>query len=332
MANAHGQSPLKVQIPNQGWKQFLTARDGMFAAYDRAKVLSSKDPVRASHGIVAEAEFRKWLSDFLPKRYGVTSGYIISQGLPNSEYIVHYDVIIFDQLESPVLWIEGSPDSSAQGRSLGIPVEYVRGVIEVKSAFNKKTVQKAIEQLGRLKPLMEFIDPQNQPLKLYLPSNFFCATVFFELRKEDEMNFAALDALMEASGLRGFYGGHILRAEALGGYYSGKLSLHKQDMNLVPQNKSLSFWATSKCKKVGNDSYLRVMLQHSETHFSEFAFDIIALLKGTYNPNILSSLYGMGTTQWEEGYAADVRYYKPEDVKSYREETERFFHGNPETK
>lgn len=69
----------------------------------------------------------------LPKRYGVTSGFIISQSVPNLEDFVHYDVIIYDQLDSPVLWVEGSPDSSLQGRSKAIPVEYVCGVIEVKA-------------------------------------------------------------------------------------------------------------------------------------------------------------------------------------------------------
>ncbi len=36
---AHDNSPLKSQIPNQGWKQFLIARDEMLSAYDKAKEL-----------------------------------------------------------------------------------------------------------------------------------------------------------------------------------------------------------------------------------------------------------------------------------------------------
>ncbi len=59
--------PLKIQIPNQGWKQFLTARDEMLAAYDKARMLSAKRAVQTGHGNVAEAEFRKWLINFLPK-------------------------------------------------------------------------------------------------------------------------------------------------------------------------------------------------------------------------------------------------------------------------
>jgi len=64
---ANGQSKLKIQLPNQGWKQFLTARHEVLSAYDKAR-MSSKRTVQTGHGNVAEAEFQKWLSDFLPKR------------------------------------------------------------------------------------------------------------------------------------------------------------------------------------------------------------------------------------------------------------------------
>ncbi|MFP9097927.1 DUF6602 domain-containing protein [Flavobacterium sp. RHBU_24] len=328
---ANGQPTLHIQIPNQGWKQFLTGRDEMLAAYDRARVHSSKRPVQTGHGNVAEAEFRKWLSDFLPKRYGVTPGFIISQGVPNSEDFVHYDVIIYDQLESPVLWVEGNPDSSSQGRSMAIPVEYVCGVIEVKAVFNKKSVKQAVNQLGKLRPLMGFRKPSVHDYRFYLPENFFCATVFFELHKENERDFGALDALLDGSDLRGFYGGYILRPELHEQYSSGKISFEYLREEVDPNNSSLLFWSSSKCKKV-NDLYLRARLLHSETHFSEFAFDIIALLKGTYRPYSLSSMYGFGTSDWEKGSAVSITYANPEDVKKYREETERFFNRNSETK
>jgi hypothetical protein len=66
---------LKIEFPTQGWKQFLTARKEMLDAFDRAREKSSLHEVATYHGKVAEAEFRKWLGSFLPKRYGVTSGY-----------------------------------------------------------------------------------------------------------------------------------------------------------------------------------------------------------------------------------------------------------------
>jgi len=316
------ESPLYVQMPSQGWKQFLTAKTRMLTSYDIAKEQDSNRQVKVRHGLVAEAEFRKWMSEFLPKRYGVTSGFIISPGISSSEYMVHYDVIIYDQLESPVLWVEGNPDSSDQGRSLAIPVEYVCAVIEVKSTFNKQSVTKAVEQLSKLKPLLTRVDPPNSLGKLYLPANFFSAVVFFELRKEDEKDFAALDKLVEATMLRRFYGGIILRAETLDKYYSGKINFRNDNIDSEPNNNtSLSLWATSKCLKYRDDAYFSLLLTFWEQHFSEFAFDIIALLKGTYQPNVLSSLHCIGSTAMENGSCVETRYADPEAFKRYREET-----------
>jgi len=319
---AEDKVPMNIQIPNQGWKNFLTGRDEMLAAYDRARIHSSKRTVQAGHGNVAEAEFRKWLSGFLPKTYGVTSGFIISQGVPNSEDFVHYDVIIYDQLESPVLWVDGSADASAQGRSMAIPVEYVCGVIEVKSVFNRKNVKEAVQHLRKLRPLMGIRKPSIHDYRFYLPKTFFCATVFYELHKADERDFAALDAFLDGSDLSGFYGGYILRPESQEKYSSGKITFEYLDQEDKRSNKSLLFWSYSKCKKV-KELYLRARLLHSETHFSEFSFDIIALLKGTYKPYALSSMYGFGTTDWENGSAVSVTYHNPEDVKKYREETDK---------
>jgi hypothetical protein len=319
--NSNG-SPLCVQTPGQGWRQFLTTKTRMLAAYDIAKEQGSNSHVKTRHGLVAEAEFRKWLSEFLPKRYGVTSGFIISPGISSAEHMVHYDVIIYGQLESPVLWVEDNPDSSGQGRSLAIPVEYVRAVIEVKSAFNKQSAKKAVEQLSRLKPLLARVDPANSRGKLYLPANFFCATVFFELRKEDEKDFAALDELVNATMIRRFFGGIILRAETEHKLDSGKIFFRNQDVAVEPNNNtSLAFWSTSKCLKYKDDSYFSLLLNYSETYFSEFAFDILALLKGTYQPHILSSLYCIGATYQENGSCSETRYFDPEAVKRFNEET-----------
>ena len=152
--------------------------------------------------------------------------------LSSSEYVVHYDVIIYDQLESPVLWVEDNPDSSDQGKSLAVPVEYVRAVIEVKSAFNRKSAKQAVEQLSKLKPLLALVDPPNSRDQLYLPANFFCATVFFELRKEDEKDFAALDELVEATMIRRFFGGIILRAETEYKDDAGKIFFRNENIAL----------------------------------------------------------------------------------------------------
>jgi hypothetical protein len=132
---------LKFEMPAQGWSQFLAARKEMLDSFDKARIHSRKHKVETEHGNVGEAEFRNWLKNFLPKKYAVTSGYIISTGVSEKEKIPHFDVIIYEHLDAPVLWIEDNHDKSEQGRSLAIPAEYVKAVIEVKSAFKNKTVK-----------------------------------------------------------------------------------------------------------------------------------------------------------------------------------------------
>lgn len=63
---------LKVKFPAQGTKQMLTSREEILDAVDRARKKAQSHEFPAYHGNVAEAAFRKWLSEFLPKRYGVT--------------------------------------------------------------------------------------------------------------------------------------------------------------------------------------------------------------------------------------------------------------------
>ena len=75
----------------------------------------------------------------------------MTKGVPQKT--PHFDVIIYDQLEAPILWVEDFPDVSSQGRSLAIPVEYVRGVLERKSTFSPTTVGTALDHLKDLLPL-----------------------------------------------------------------------------------------------------------------------------------------------------------------------------------
>src|SRR5262249_16659195 len=103
-------------LGTQGWQQLLTCKKERLDAFDRARQHSRPQEVETYHGIVAEAQFRNWLSEFLPKKYGVTAGYVISQGASERDKLPAFDVIIYDQLESPVLWIESHPDVSPLGK------------------------------------------------------------------------------------------------------------------------------------------------------------------------------------------------------------------------
>ena len=229
MKNLLEKENLKVQFPSQGWKQMLTAKKEMLDSYDSAREKARSHEIETFHGNVAEAVFRKWLSGFLPKRYGVTSGYVVSPGLSNDEKIPHFDVIIYDQLDSPILWIEDNPDSSEQGRSLAIPVEYVRLILEIKSSLSPRTVKDSLNHLADLSSLMNGVDDPEDRYKLHLSSTFRCGLVFFELRKEEAYSEAALSAVTKGYKLRGFLGGIILRAEQLTVPSSGRIFLYQSE-------------------------------------------------------------------------------------------------------
>lgn len=272
---------LKIAIPSQGGLQFLTLRKEMLDIYDKAKIQSKKDKVQTKHGNVAEAAFRKWLGDFLPKKYAVTSGYIISQGVAEGVKAPHFDVIIYNQLEAPVLWVEESFDSSSQGKSRAIPAEYVQGIIEVKSSFENSTVKAAIAHLAELEDLMSGEDSPEERYKIYLPPNFFCSTLFFELRKENEFDKAALGSLVNGINLKSYFPGIILRGEGFARDYTGelKLLLYKESItsNIVKPSYSMLSGNTPEADTVQIDSkQVGSMLIWNETHFSRFAFNIVA--------------------------------------------------------
>ena len=47
-------------------------RDDILDRYDKAVKETENDPVRTGHGIAAEAIFRQFLINLIPKRFGVT--------------------------------------------------------------------------------------------------------------------------------------------------------------------------------------------------------------------------------------------------------------------
>jgi|SRR5882724_3175885 len=295
---------LKIEFPAQGWKQFLTSRKEILDAFDRAKQKAKAHEVETFHGNVAEAELRKWLSGFLPKRYGVTSGYIVSPGLKSGEKTPHFDVIIYDKLEAPVLWVEDTPDVSEQGRSLAIPVEYVRCVLEVKSTFSSSNVQAAMAHLKDLRPLTGGPDDSQERYKLHLPATSCCGLVFFDLNEEHQFSEAALAGLIEGVKLRGFFGGIILRGQGHKMDVTGKMLLTQSatpSESTIGKNKSslLNFGRTQSVK-VTDNVHFGAMLMWSEFHFSQFGFDLIAMMQGTYEVGRISSFHGMGSSEWEQ--------------------------------
>jgi hypothetical protein len=282
------------RIAAQGWEQFLASRRAMLDAFDNAKRKSKAHKVSTQHGRVAEAEFRSWLSNFLPKKYGVTSGYVISQGMPEEAKTPHFDVIIYNQLESPVLWLEDNADLSSGGVSRAIPAEYVQAVIEVKSTFDASSAAKAIGHLFELEPLLEDVDPIEERYRKYLPPEFFCAAVYFEDRGRRRFKEAAMAKAIPHRPLRGFFGGIILRADDLEADEALRMIFLVSKTKYDPRARPTALATLTEAPMANhhtpaNGYHIGAMLHTGESAFAMFAFDLVALLNGTYENSRISS-------------------------------------------
>jgi hypothetical protein len=285
------------RIGTQGWEQFLATKQEMLYQFDLAKIYSESHIVKVEHGKVAESTFRRWLSIFLPNKYGVTSGYIVSQ---NRKFVdlklPHYDVIVYDQLNSPTLWVEENSDYSEGGKTRAIPAEYVRGVFEVKSNLTVDTSKKAIKKLLELEPLIN-LNGDNEPYyNGKLDQLFFTAAVFFEIQKTNEHKAKILNNLIVTSDFP-FYGGVILKGEGRNINDTGQFRLLVGDnpmrSSVGKKKESLILGSPeSDSLEIKGNKHIGTHLFWSPANFSSFAFDIILLLEGKFRPGFASSFYG----------------------------------------
>ena len=280
-------------LGTQGWQQLLTCKKELLDAFDRARQHSRAHEIETYHGIVAEAQLRNWLSDFLPQKYGVTAGYIVSQGASEKDKLPAFDVIIYDQLESPVLWIESHPDVSPLGKMRAIPAEYVKAVIEVKAVWNSASATKAVDHLGDLAPLLA-LDPPTEPYKKFLPWNFTSWVVFFDLLQSERRSLAALNNALPTKLPRGYAGGVVFRGPGLSLETTGRLEVARlanpsEAGDLLEEGHELKRpdWSLlggcsmSDAKRMEDGDYYQMSLSWFPQHFAGFAFDLIACLNGT---------------------------------------------------
>lgn len=186
-----------------GWKQFHRNRKDILHEFDKIYELLEDRPIKTAHGDGVEAYLRKWLSEFLPKKYAVTSGYIIPDLYDESPKIYHYDIIIYQALEAPILWAEGNYDNSDQGKYLAIPAKHVVAVYEVKSRFTKKTIRDSIKKLKEVNSFNE-----------QFPDNYHSGVIYIDLKEADVNKGSFLKELYRGNEAYGFIGGMVLRYES----------------------------------------------------------------------------------------------------------------------
>lgn len=262
------------------WDQFLTARDRMLHIYDDAKRAAVDHPVQVHHGVAAEQAVREWLAGFLPRRFGVTAGSIRGQ-LKRHEKNRHFDIIIYDQLESPILWAPHDDDRSRPGTMRIIPVEHVCAVLEVKAALNRASLRAAYAKLAELAPFMEKVDPPEAPYPTHLRANAVLCPLFFELRHGDN-DPALLDRLWELHFPRPVYGPIVLRGEGRPPNETGRIQTMQSDgpqQEMAFPGGLLGAIYISETTAV-DDMHLGSSIQWSDLTFSTFAFDLLALMSG----------------------------------------------------
>ena len=133
----------------------------------------------------------------------------------------HFDVILYDQLEAPVLWTETNPDKSQSGLARVIPAEHVRAVLEVKSALTRRTLRDALEKLNTLLPVMAGNNAEGDIYPKYLPANAIASVVFFEIRVADAKDLQILNSIRDYDLPRLFYGPVVLRGEGINPNHTG---------------------------------------------------------------------------------------------------------------
>lgn len=193
----------------------------MLASYDLAKFEDSKSPLITKHGNVAESALRNCLSDFLPDRYGVTSGYILPPVLDEEHPVeYHYDLIIYDKLNAPVLVSDLDTDRSKTGTPKMIPAQCIKAVFEVKARATPGSAKSAAKKLQELSSVSRFF-----------PRGVFCGVVFFELETLPKRSLSILAGLIpDNAPVRKLDTGCILRCtrheEASGWLESGGGNIH----------------------------------------------------------------------------------------------------------
>lgn len=278
------------------WQQFMENKLQMLRDYESAKGRSLAHTVHTFHGKVAEAVFRKWLESFLPKQYGVTSGYLVSQGDVGDFRLNHFDVIVYDQVACPILWVDENPDASSQGKSRAIPVEHVCGVFEVKSTVSTRSVTEAFAKLDELAPYLDGLDEYSERYKRFLRRTFFSSVVFFELQEKEHFNQLLLDP--KWCFRRGYYGTVILSAGGQARELTGvtKLLCGKDPVQstIAKDKESLVSGFALGNSILHGDDHFTVAITWGHHNFSQVAFDFLSLMDGTYLPNRASSFHGMG--------------------------------------
>lgn len=277
------------KLKHLGVDSFFAERKQMLDDYDNAKKKSSEHHVQVNHGFIAEKLIRSWLISFLPKKFGVCKGYIITYNPEYEGKLEEWDIIIYDALEAPILFTNQKDNNYNSLPIRAIPVEYVRGIIEVKATLTATSVELAVKKLLKLKQFIGINEYPKYPK--YLCNPFISSVIFFETKvnnlNEYRKTLDNFTPIYTDTPLVPFMGGLVLRSQKQNNH-SGYLELYVCEKPLfendtfemsnnfnLPSGKFGSFG----CSGWGVNDY------------PAFVFDLLACIRGNID-NSVSSFYG----------------------------------------
>lgn len=280
----------QIKLKHIGVDSFFAMRNRILSDYENAKIQTTDDAAKVEHGNIGEAAIRNWLSEFLPKRFGVCKGYIITTNLNYQSNLEEWDIIIYDALEAPILFIRDSGIGTEKRRA--IPVEYVRGIIEVKSKLTIESSKKATEKLKKLKHFIGENESEIYPTFLTKP--FVSLMMFMEVDTNSFTTYQnSLNNITDIYKEQTvpFMGALVLKTSKHSDC-SGYLRLLSGETATIELLDHPTY-EMSKSFKFNNDrsNLFGSLSGYTKNSFPEFIFDMLAFLKGN-KTNLISSFYG----------------------------------------
>jgi len=278
------------RLKHIGVDSFFAQRDELLNAFDKAKKQAADDAVKTEHGTIGEAEVRTWLETFLPKRFGVCKGYIITTNLQFAGPLDEWDVIVYDAIEAPILFTRGPSDPQAGETKRAIPVEHVRGIMEVKATLTPEMARRCVAKLRKLGQYLGL--NADSPYPKYLCEPFVANALFFDAKPDNLQQYRrALDhfsVLYCQEPMIPFMGALVLRSPHNPGH-NGYLQAQWSE---EPISYPDVFEMSSPFQYPDGAHGVFGTLSWGVNNYPMFLFDFLAFLRGT-RTNRVSSFYGM---------------------------------------
>lgn len=279
------------RLKHVGVDSFFAERERLLNGYDEAKRQTADDAVKTEHGVAAEALLRKWLESFLPRRFGVCKGYIITTNLEYEGKLEEWDVLLYDAIESPVLFTRGAEGEGVEPKR-AVPVEHVRAVIEVKATLTPAMAKKCADKLLKLEQYMGHNESPEYPK--YVCNPFVCAAVFFETKvnslHEYRQALDKLTLLYEHAPIIPFMGSLVLRSHRNPDHSGYLQPIWSDEPTSLPLPDVFEMSSPFRFPDGKHGAFGTMAWTVNE--YPTFLFDFLASIRGTRSGR-LSSFYGL---------------------------------------